>query len=627
MKSNVSDLLEMVHAVYVDACAKCIAEVSDLRDLKTIRSRVKEEGVSFLTITLPAFAKDFERSLACGFVDPTSFQGFRKDGSIPAFLRGMIGLIFDRETGRIYDEEFNPLELDLAPTSVLVDSVRQICLAFKKIELECAPERVAKALSSYIAIEHDFNEFSLSTEDLDKFRLVSSVLWNNVVSSLRCDTLIPRHGPGATAEHVSGNQKYAWGNWHERLEPFFPLIDSAFVIGAEGSEELDNVQLVSQEHEQPVRIVHVPKTLKSPRIIAIEPSCMQYTQQAIRDVLYSVLESAKISAGHINFRDQSVNQQLALISSKSGHLATIDLSEASDRVPRSLALEMFRSNPDLRDAIDACRSTRAEMPDGAIIGPLSKFASMGSALCFPIEAMYFYTICVLAVLEEQKLPVTFRNAFEASRDVYVYGDDIIVPTAYAITVLDHLQKYNCKVNTAKTFVTGKFRESCGTDAYDGDEVTPIYVRQLKPKNRQQAQQLISWVATGNLFYKKGYWRTAQLMWNTCERILGNLPYLPETSAGLGRFSYLGYRSASRWNVEYQRLEVKSWVPRPVFRTDRLEGYAALQKSFLNACGLINHEHTDSPHVNEVVSVDKEHLQRSALHGAVALTRRWVPSTM
>jgi hypothetical protein len=55
--------LEMVEAVYMGACAKCIADVCDSRDLETIRSRVKHQGVSFLTITLPNFYKDFERSV------------------------------------------------------------------------------------------------------------------------------------------------------------------------------------------------------------------------------------------------------------------------------------------------------------------------------------------------------------------------------------------------------------------------------------------------------------------------------------------------------------------------------------------------------------------------------------
>ncbi len=36
--------LEMVEAVYMDTCAKCIADVCDSRDPETIRSRVKHKA-------------------------------------------------------------------------------------------------------------------------------------------------------------------------------------------------------------------------------------------------------------------------------------------------------------------------------------------------------------------------------------------------------------------------------------------------------------------------------------------------------------------------------------------------------------------------------------------------------
>jgi hypothetical protein len=341
---------------------------------------------------------------------------------------------------------------------------------------------------------------------------------------------------------------------------------------------------------------------------------MQYTQQGIRDSLYEIIESHWPSSGHVNFRDQSINQSLAMTSSSDGRLATIDLADASDRVPRDLALSMFDSNPDLRDAIDACRSRNAELPDGTIIGPLNKFASMGSALCFPIEAMYFYTICVVALLREMDLPVTQSSVSQLDGLVHVYGDDIIVPVAYADTILDHLQKYNCKVNHSKTFVTGKFRESCGIDAYDGVDVTPTYIRRLRPQNRRQASQVISWVSTANSFYLKGYWRTSQYMFSCIEKILGSLPYVSEDSEGLGRVSYLGYRSIGRWNRTLQRFEVKAWVPSPIRRTDVLDGHGALMKSFLKLEGL-----TDL-----WASRDARHLEQSELSGEVAIHLRWVP---
>ena len=618
MKSNVSDQLRLAECIYIDACAKCTADVFDLRDLETIRSRTKHEGISFLTITLPQFARDFERSLSEGNIDSTYFKSFKKYGSIPAFLRGMISQVFDQKTGRIYDENEIPHKTGVVAEDIptIVDAVRQVCLAFKKVKVACTPERTLQAFSNYIAIEHEVKEFSLQEEDYAAFDRVTSMLWDNVVSSIELDDCVPRHGPGATSERISGNQKYVWREWNDRLEPYFPIVGNGYPLGCPAdSKELEIVSIVSMESERPVRVVSVPKTLKTPRIIAIEPCCMQFAQQGIRTALYRILESNRLTAGHINFRDQSVNQKLAISSSITGQLATIDLSDASDRVPRSLALEMFRSNPDLRDAIDASRSNRAELPSGEIISPLYKFASMGSALCFPVEAMYFYTICVVALLRAQHLPETLRSIFKVTRDVYIYGDDIIVPTMYADVVLDHLRKYNCKVNTSKTFCSGSFRESCGVDAYDGHQVTPVYVHHWCPKNKRQSSEIVSWVATANLFYLKGFWKTASFMRNCIEGLVGNLPYVSDTSSAIGHISYLGYQTVERWNSSLHRFEIKALVPSPVYRTDTLEGYAALAKSLL---GLADRKDPLDP-------TERSSIERSALHGAVTLKRRWVPA--
>jgi len=258
---------------------------------------------------------------------------------------------------------------------------------------------------------------------------------------------------------------------------------------------------------------------------------------------------------------------------------------------------------------------------------------MGSALCFPVEAMYFYTICVLASLKYRNLPCTARNVYRVSRGIYVYGDDIIVPTDQADTVLDYLRKYNCKVNNAKTFVTGKFRESCGVDAYDGYEVTPTYIRKLRPENRQQADSIMSYVATANLFYKKGYWRAASLMYCTCERILGFLPYVSETSESLGRISFLGYQTLDRWDDSTHSFKFKGWVSQPIYRSDKIDGYPALQKTLLSLHR--RDPSNDEPSVQSVydrlrwlepTSVDRKHLERSARRGLVTLKARWVPVT-
>jgi hypothetical protein len=614
MKSNVSDFVEMAQCIYKDAVARCFADVSDLRDIDTLVSRVKDEGMSFLTITLPNFCKDFERSLAAGYIDSSLFRNFRKNGSIPAFLQGMTSLIFDQETGRI----INDSELKCSPNDVssIVEAVRQICLSFKKVEIECTPKRVFESLEAFIDIERSFDTFSLQEPELHDFREVSGLLWDIPISNLDISECDPRHGPGATADKRMGNHKFEWRNWHDRLEHYFPFVGNAYPLGIETySKDFENVTIVSQDAEQPVKVTPVPKTLKGPRIIAVEPCCMQYAQQGIRDVLYAMLESYRLTKGHVNFRDQSINQRLAIDSSKTGRLATIDLSDASDRVPRDLALEMFRSNPDIQGAIDACRSTSAIMPDGRIIGPLRKFASMGSALCFPVEAMYFYTICVMALLKTHNLPATRGNCFKVSRELYVYGDDIVVPSAEADFVLDYLRKYNCKVNTSKSFWTGRFRESCGVDAYDGTVVSPTYIGKLPPENKRQPDRIISWVATANLFEKRGYWRTAQFLFDRVESIIGPLPYISETTQGLGRNSLLGYRRPTgRWNRHLHRFEIKAMVPSPVYRSGRLENYAALSASLKKLSGLRSLD----------AQRDSKHLEQFALHGSVTLKSRWVP---
>lgn len=620
MKSNESDLVELAVSIYNDVTAKCPAEVSDLRDVKTLISRVKNEGISFLTITLPEFGKSLDRALELGHVDSTMFPMFWKHLSIPVFLQGLTSRIFDVETGRIHDEtsRFYP------SIPIFVDCVRQFCLAFKKIEIECTPKRVQKALDNFAAIERSFESFMLPEEELESFRLCSSVLWDGMLPGICLDDAILRHGPGATAERISGNRKFVWRSWHDRIEPYFPFLGSVYSINAFGGMEFEKLTVVKERDELPVRVTPVPKTLKGPRIIAIEPTCMQFVQQGIRGVLYDSIESYWLTTGHINFRDQKINQSLAMRSSSDGRLATIDLSDASDRVPYDTAMVMFESNPDLSDAIRACRSSHANLPDGRIIGPLKKFASMGSALCFPIEAMYFYTVCVKALMDDRKLPYTRENIFEVSRDVYVYGDDIVVPCANAGIVLDYLHRYNCKVNAAKSFWNGKFRESCGEDAYNGFRVTPVYIRQLPPESKRDSTKVVSWCATMNALYKKGLYRSARLLRKRLELLLGPLPHVDENFGGLGVCSFDGYnRPPGRWNRKYHRFEVKAWVPSPVYRTDPLEGYSALQKSLLNLSLRISEEGCSTVGPRPIM-VDDQHLERSALYGAVALKRRWVP---
>jgi hypothetical protein len=608
MKSYESDQIELMRCVFLDAAIRCAATSSALRDLVTMRSRVKHEGLSFFTITLPNFGKDFEQALDQGYIDSTLFKSFKKSGAIPAFMQGMLSQVFDQETGRRLEDADRQVNIQA------IVGIRQCAYALKKLEKDCTPERVQSALDRFKSVEHELGGIRLRDSDASEFVSVAFHIWN-CLCSFDATLVIPRHGPGATAEHIAGNRKYVWQYWYERLEPFFPCLDVAYSVGAFDSLEFRNVTFISEEQELPVKVTPVPKTQKGPRIIAIEPTCMQYAQQAIRQYLYDTIESSYYTKGHVNFTDQRTNRDLAMRASTDGLMATLDLSDASDRVLHDLAMRMFDCNPDLRDAIESCRSTRAILPDGQVIGPLKKFASMGSALCFPIESMYFYTICVAALLAEHSLPVTPRNIWKMSRDVYVYGDDIIVPSKHAASVVGYLQKYGCKVNVSKSHWAGKFRESCGMDAYDGVDVTPVYVHTDRPTNRRQAPKVLSWISSMNAFYKKGFMMTSSHIQKTCERLLGPLPVVTEESEALGR-TLDAPLTVGRWSKKLHRSEVRAWCASPIRCTDELDGYGALMKSLLLLA------RADNSDVVNPMAIDKNHLERSVRRDAVTLKLRW-----
>jgi len=629
MKRDESDQLDLVTALFKDVQSQIAVESVDVkRDLEILRKRVEHEGSSFVKITLPDYGADFESALKSGCIDTSHFRSFKKCKGIPAFMQGILCHVFDRQTGKILDK----------PDTQAIAAIRQICYTFKKVKEPCAPFRQHEALRTFVKDESIFDE-PLELTDVSLFQEVSDVLWVNVIGSeMDLSMLTPQHGPGAVAEKLASNAKYSMQRWHERLEPYFPAYPN--LVGCSnpdiGQQRLEEVEFVDEADESPVRVITVPKTSKKPRIIAIEPACMQYAQQALKRWLYATLESSVLTAGHINFTDQRINQYYALESSVTGWYATLDLSSASDRVPRDLALSMFDCNPDLRDAIDACRSRRAQIFDEESI-PLRKFASMGSALCFPVEAMYFYTICVAALIRHYRLPVTYGSVYNMSRKVYVYGDDIIVPTDAAAAVSETLHKYYCKVNVGKSYYTGNFRESCGMDAYDGADVTPVYVRTKAPRNRRNAKELISWTETSNLLFKRGYWKASTFMKNKVEGIIGKLPVTQDEVGGLHWYSFCGvpdYQKTEkfiRWNGNIQVIEVKTWSATPMRDiTDRVRGVPRLLKSLLkletgDPTERVIHSHVDLDEEGKPVNSYKyEDADSSVRRGAVNLKRRWTP---
>lgn len=573
---------------------------STSRDCKTVTARVEHEGESFLTIRLPVFGSDFQKSLDLGRVDRSLFQGYTWRGGLPRFLRGFLGLVFDASTGILLD----------SPSVDAIFAVRQLTLMFGKLEEPCSDARVSRALAGYVECEQEVRESdSRRTEsDLSDFRRMAQMLLAPAVmaaeQAVYDGTVIPKHGPGQTADRKLGNQKYRQTEWTWRLEQFFP---SGEFLSPTWEEDLPHVRFLEPGDERPVKVTVVPKTPKSPRIIAMEPTCMMYAQQGLMELIVGGIEKDDLLSHLIGFRDQTVNNRMAMEGSFSGSLATLDLSEASDRVSNQLVRNLFPRMPHLRGAVEACRSRKAEVRGHGVIR-LAKYASMGSALCFPIEAMVFTTILCLGIQKQLRRPLTRRDLYALRSKVRVYGDDIIVPVEFVHSVIAELETFGLRVNSDKSFWTGRFRESCGKEYYDGHDVSIVRVRTNLPNSRKNVAEIASTVSTRNQAYQAGLWGLTSTL-DSCLRRVIPLPTVSETSRVQGRHSLLGY--------EIQKTEVGKSMQRPLVRgavvtaripVNSIDGPGALLKYFLKRSSL--------------PAADREHLLRSGRPDALTLNIRW-----
>lgn len=593
------------------------------RDLLTIKSRVKHEGFSFLTITLPNFCDEFFSSLEKGSVDSSSFSGWKKNKCLPAFLQGFTSQVFDTNSGRRVD----------APSVTAIQSIRQVCYFFKKINLPCSDDRVAKAMRSYEQIDQSLKRHIFKMEDYHLFKKISRIVVSSIFpSDVDEESFIPHHGPGSTMEKLVGNAKYVSNKylWYNQLNNFFSPGMNLFP-----NEELYYLDKNAKTSEEKpyVRVVHVPKTLKTPRVIAMEPVIMQMMQQSIKDYVVERIESSPITAGHVNFTNQKVNQDLALLSSKQQRLATIDLSAASDRVHNVLVKELFAVNPRLSCAVQSTRSPLAKLGDKFIY--LSKFASMGSALCFPVESLVFFVICLMNRCKKQGIllpDISLKTLIRLKRDIYVYGDDIIIPVNEVEAAVTLFQDFGLEINKSKSYFRSAFRESCGVDAFNGVNITPIYVRNILPSNRRQASAVVSSVATANQLYSIGLFRSSEYLKEIVNESVGFvLPTVSENCEGLGwvdETKSIYENRKMRFNRNLQCFEVQTLVPSISYKKDKIDGVPALYKCLLKL--ILKYRKSERTYHNrqeqvyrDALKSDEKHLYRTPVRGSLTLKSRRV----
>lgn len=602
---------------------------------KVLRDRVTREGLSFLTIALPRLGKAFDKALSC--TEPMVFEGFvayRGNDNISHNFPSFLGELFRR----VLDQHGTVLP---SPCFVCVRYIRQLLYCFYKYDLPYADSLNQDVIARFVRTEQEvrsynekfktyrekaFPEFktrcghtpyspepdsSCATDSthpsakeeqprpvLDQVNdgstaylrpltrqegglsatdaLILSraqLLLHRLFEDVNLRDIKPRHGPGTVSTKEVGPDKYMFRSVPKRLTDVYPW-DSHFCASLGHASDCQRHGFYPVDNEEPyARVCLVPKDSRGPRLISCEPLAFQWIQQGIRRVLYEHVERHRLTRWNVFFTNQQPNQFGALLGSKTGAYATLDLKDASDRVGLELVRLLFPGT--VLPFLEAARSIGTELPDGSKI-LLGKFAPMGSALCFPVMALTIWAL-LSAGAEDT----------DTRESILVYGDDVIVPTAYAAKAIETLEAFGLKANLDKCCIKGSFRESCGVDAFNGHNVTPLRIRKLIPSLKQSPKKLrsrpevyLSWLAYASRLWNDGYYEAYTLVANHLLKVYGQIPCRDQVvndfargrglsvsesnnavdSAALLSLPWLPIplKLPSRWNQRLQRREVLTW---------------------------------------------------------------------
>lgn len=588
--SLVTHLSRYVVALFKDVRFAYTRESDWVRDQSRLIHETEAHGLRTLAIDLPSLAKHFYRCLDQGQYTPSNLvlsAQVSKRIQVPAFLRNLYLQVFDSE-GKLRDKP------SLDAISVIITITRTLSKAkfacskkalrdevknFKSIE-ESLRNPTLNWVGDHILDEYDrsvlhFHDLSdrqacdglqlelLPSEQPDKVPRrwadilqrvadrISSSLGDFHNESIR---ELPKHGPGRVSNQRPGVSKYQFNEWPTKLDSVFPYdLYARTDFGLGSDRKRDRVR--THNAESPSKLIAVPKTMAGPRLIASEPNQHQWLQGLVANQIIQRYKSTPLREC-ISFDNQEPNGLMALSASATGSHATVDLKSASDCLSCWTVERLFRANPTLLQRIAATRTRRiSNCIDSTVFDQmvLRKCFTQGNALTFPVQSIAYAIVAIASVIIADEAQVTTSTVLDASKRVRVFGDDIVIPNNALVILEKILKALQLRVNLAKTFSKGKFRESCGVDAYDGHLVTPVFVKtvSLRPRHEQAMSTLDS---VNNLF-KAGMWNVSEWLRSTIRHL--KLPVvhvhdsIPAFQSFVGRdLSHL----RKRWNKDLHKDE-------------------------------------------------------------------------
>jgi len=612
-------------------------------------SRLQSEGIGFFTKTMPRLGKLLDKHLASDTPFNNIGSGFktRPGASFPNFLGELFERVFDNSGVILPDAD-----------ATCVRTLRQLLYLSYKYELPYSEEQEDQVIEAFKASERDLaSNDELFIELYEKLEEVHTLRTKSAFSGERCDSYVsaipfspcpphyfsgdkyfggtdrrlaiaqrarialsrvfstfdphdiqPRHGPGAVAQKQKRSAKFIWTNVSGRITEQYPL-DAYFYASLghvcdKGSDPFKEITTDSLS----ARVCLVPKDSRGPRLISCEPVDYQWIQQGMLRSLVRHIEDHPLTKGCVNFTNQEVNQKLALHGSRTGDFATLDLKEASDRIHRGLVRLLYPEH--IFVCLDAMRSSSTVLPNGEVL-QLRKFAPMGSAICFPVLALTIWALLVGSA----------PNA-DIRKNIYVYGDDVIVPTAFAEEAMTTLELFGLMINKAKSCFQGFFRESCGMDAFRGIDVTPVRLRTVWNES-PAAGPYESWISYANSFFSRGFTGLHDLIRDRLHAVYGAIPeYQGKTMSYPGLIGTLSglERHRRRYNPSFQKFEYHVRVVESKTINEESHGWIRLLRFFSEN----GPSHIDSSSLHRSILDSRLEFDSSkyAIPRATKVVRRW-----
>lgn len=378
------------------------------------------------------------------------------------------------------NKEYKQLvEKNILPSSYLSSwdySLDNQAISFlaKYPNLDTGIDRNAVALRKFLMAEEQCRETNLSLDDRLNQEIDARVIFcyarekiRSMLSSVKISFDDLRFGPGASStcggrfvtipDKLQSKYELTFeARWLvAQIQNRFPWWDRS--VRESDTPGYSSVKPTIVSIVDSNKLTFVPKNAKVDRAICIEPH-LNITGQLM---VGAAIRRALLREGiDLSKKASSNNIRLARQGSIDGTYATIDLSSASDTISLRLIEKLLPF--DWYSLLYSLRSHKTTLPDGSVIIN-EKFSSMGNGFTFELESMIFYA-----------LSWAVRKYHRVAGEISVFGDDIICPTPMAKHLIRILEISGFTTNPDKTFIEGPFRESCGSDFFNGINVRAFY---------------------------------------------------------------------------------------------------------------------------------------------------------